>query len=695
MTVQYSIQKMVSDGTLSTIVLGIQYLQRNDIYMRIAGEETPQSGAPSGYTWSFIDNTTIKILPVVPSGVEVVVYRRTDIDEMYNIYSQNAQFDEATIDENNQQLLYIAQEYLEQGLPGAGVDSLEYVNTVAGINYYRFKLTDGSYTPIFGVPDGTVELRENLLDSPLRMQGARFALRDVYSARDFSAIVGDGLTNDTVALQAAIDSVPSGGSFGFIGGKFLFDKLILSKPVVLFGDAELEHNGFRIKSSRVTSLLSGRQICRDYQSSSRAFQVLAYEDGADYDDIKILFNRFEGFFYSTDMRGREYSAAPSDPTNRVLKNTLIMGCTSIAPPGVPAGHFQHTGVTNAKCIACSTYGGINATSYNFINGNGFLIVQGCYDQDNTYGSLEIENNQITHGVVSCNAFGKQIWIDDSSNITITGNAVTDRILITAQSNDTDNITISGNSCSRISVTKFGTSPTGRHKSVHIAANTTYGEAGSNDVFTDDSVDRVTIENNSLNGEASNAIAMVRSANCDHLVRNNRSRTARPLTISGAVGRVIAYGNDNMTVSGASDSRHISNMMVPSTAYLDLPGKYLHGTKYTGNIAPGGTAAISLPIPDSGSLAFRGVGLLVMIRDANVNNISSYRIDGLYKVVGASTALTFGSAFSSQGVDAATVTVANNASTSDSINIVVSNTSGAKTFQVTVLPEVSSRLGTEE
>lgn len=166
MTVQYSIQKMVSDGTLSTIALGIQYLQRNDIYMRIAGEETPQSGAPSGYTWSFIDNTTVKILPNVPSGIEVIVYRRTDVNAMYNIYSQNAQFDESTIDENNQQLLYIAQEYLEQGVPGAGVDSLEYVNTESGINYYRFRLTDGAYTPVFGVPDGTVALRAELV-SPL------------------------------------------------------------------------------------------------------------------------------------------------------------------------------------------------------------------------------------------------------------------------------------------------------------------------------------------------------------------------------------------------------------------------------------------------------------------------------------------------------------------------------------------------
>lgn len=155
MAIQYSIQKMVSDGTLSTIALGIKYLQRNDIYMRVAGEETPQSGAPSGYTWSFLDNTTLKILPVVPNGVAVVVYRRTDVDAMYNIYSQNAQFDEATIDENNQQLLYIAQEYLEQGLPGTGIDTIEYVRDDGSFTYYRLRRTDGSYSEEFAVPSAS------------------------------------------------------------------------------------------------------------------------------------------------------------------------------------------------------------------------------------------------------------------------------------------------------------------------------------------------------------------------------------------------------------------------------------------------------------------------------------------------------------------------------------------------------------
>ena len=222
MTTEYSIQKMVSDGTLSTIALGIQYLQRNDIYMRIAGEETPQSGAPSGYTWYFVDNTTLKILPVVPNGVEVVVYRRTDVDAMYNIYSQNAQFDEATIDENNQQLLYIAQEYLEQGIPGAGVDTIEFLRDDGTNTYYRIKRTDGSYSNEFSVPSaGSVtkivarealrrsyaEAGYNLVDGSFEVGGTLVNANDVLlheaSGKAFSGPAGD----------VAADTDPASGGF--------------------------------------------------------------------------------------------------------------------------------------------------------------------------------------------------------------------------------------------------------------------------------------------------------------------------------------------------------------------------------------------------------------------------------------------------------------------------------------------------
>lgn len=229
MAVQYSIQKMVSDGTLSTIALGIQYLQRNDIYIRIAGEETPQSGAPSGYTWSFINNTTLKILPVVPNGVEVVVYRRTDIDAMYNIYSQNAQFDEATIDENNQQLLYIAQEYLEQGIPGAGVDTLEFVRDDGTYTYYRIKRTDGSYSDEFAVPSAGsatkifarealrrsyAEAGYNLVDGSFEAGGTLVNSNDVL----LQELTGKGFTGPAGTVAASTN--PASG--GFVDRSYTF-----------------------------------------------------------------------------------------------------------------------------------------------------------------------------------------------------------------------------------------------------------------------------------------------------------------------------------------------------------------------------------------------------------------------------------------------------------------------------------------
>ena len=238
MAIQYSIQKMVSDGTLSTIALGIQYLQRNDIYIRIAGEETPQSGASNGYTWSFINNTTLKILPVVPNGVEVVVHRRTDVDAMYNIYSQNAQFDEATIDENNQQLLYIAQEYLEQGLPGAGVDTLEYVRDDGSFTYYRMRRTDGSYSEEFPVPSASsstkvltrealrrsyAEAGYNLVDGSFEVGGTLVNANDVL----LHEATGKGFTGPAGHVSAGAD--PTSGGFVDRSGVLLREVVVVNE----------------------------------------------------------------------------------------------------------------------------------------------------------------------------------------------------------------------------------------------------------------------------------------------------------------------------------------------------------------------------------------------------------------------------------------------------------------------------------
>lgn len=211
MAVQYSTQSVVSDGTLSTIVLGIKYVLRANIYLRIDGVETPQTGAPSGYTWSFLDATTIRVIPVLPTGSTVEVYRRTDTTGMYNVFSQNAQFDEGTIDENNTQLLYIAQEYLEQDLTGVGIASLEYVRSEPGYEIYRFQRSDGTYFPEFPVPTDTAALEAHKINPDQHnitgVTGLGAALSALYTSDTALGSRIDTVTADIAVAELRIDAL--------------------------------------------------------------------------------------------------------------------------------------------------------------------------------------------------------------------------------------------------------------------------------------------------------------------------------------------------------------------------------------------------------------------------------------------------------------------------------------------------------
>lgn len=543
-----------------------------------------------------------------------------------------------------------------------------------------------------------VKYKSKLIGATYRLLGDK--LLELNSVSDFGAIPTLE-TDSTNSIQAAIDATPSGGTLGFYGGPYRFGTVTVDKPITLVGDADLQFECIRIKTSKFRSFLTGTLTAARYDSACRAFQILAYEDGKEYEDIKVHGARFEGFFYNTDFRGRSYDASESDPANRVVRDTSIMGCTSVQPKdGKDRGHFQHVGVTNAKCIGNSTYGGKNATSYNFINGNGSLVVMGNYDHDNEYGSLEIENNKISYGVVTGNIFHKQLWVDDTSNINVTGNTCTDRIYITAQSNNSENVSVVGNNVPRIYVSKFGQSPTGRHRNLTIRGNHVTGKDVPNCIFLDDSVDSASIEGNDCYGVSGvKGIAITRHADANHTVRHNNLHGTN-LLFSGSGGKVYSYDNfdvgvDESPVADRTDAVHIDNLLRVNDEYLDLPGKYLYKSKYTRDITQGGSTTIELPITTSGTLAFRGISLWVLIRNTSTGNLSSYRVDGRHAVSGASVTVSFGEKYGVLGVNTGDVTVSNDSSTANLIRIKVSNGHVSQTMQVTVVPEVTSRLGTEE
>ncbi|MGR1096922.1 hypothetical protein ACTZLQ_10580 [Escherichia coli] len=122
---------------------------------------------------------------------------------------------------------------------------------------------------------------------------------------------------------------------------------------------------------------------------------------------------------------------------------------------------------------------------------------------------------------------------------------------------------------------------------------------------------------------------------------------------------------------------------------------MHGTKYAGQLIPGGNTVISLSVPDVKNLVFRGISLWVLIRDPANNNMSSYRIDGFFRVVGSSVSISFGAPYSVLGVDSGFVTVVNQASTTTAIMLSITNTHETKNLQVTMLPAVTSRFGLDD
>lgn len=105
----YSIQTATSDGTLNTLDLTFKYMDKSHVHVYV--DDILVDG--SSYTYTWLTDTRIKLVPTVAQGSVVKLIRKTLTAEMWHIFSQGARFSTTSIDENYTQLLYLAQEYTE------------------------------------------------------------------------------------------------------------------------------------------------------------------------------------------------------------------------------------------------------------------------------------------------------------------------------------------------------------------------------------------------------------------------------------------------------------------------------------------------------------------------------------------------------------------------------------------------------
>lgn len=129
--VQYSVQREQSDGSLNRISVRVPYFSKDDIHVYVDDVEINSSVTEeSKYTWRW-DGDYISITPNVDTGSEVLVRRITPINEAIHIFDGRSEFDDQSMDENFQQLIYIAQEYSE----GSGIKDV-----FSDINMHGYKI---------------------------------------------------------------------------------------------------------------------------------------------------------------------------------------------------------------------------------------------------------------------------------------------------------------------------------------------------------------------------------------------------------------------------------------------------------------------------------------------------------------------------------------------------------------------------
>ena len=194
------------NGSNKLFSITFPYLDTSDIDVYLNG--TLQTITTQYF---FANATTVEFVAAPANGATVKLDRSTDDTNLQATFFPGSSIKAVDLNENFDQALYIAQETANNvanavaGLIPDGTITNAKVNATAGIDATKLSFTQAGT----GATARTVDSK----------------LKDVVSVKDFGA-VGDGTTNDTAAIQAAINSLPTNGGTVFIpAGTYLVGTL--------------------------------------------------------------------------------------------------------------------------------------------------------------------------------------------------------------------------------------------------------------------------------------------------------------------------------------------------------------------------------------------------------------------------------------------------------------------------------------
>jgi hypothetical protein len=252
-------------------------------------------------------------------------------------------------------------------------------------------------------------------------------LREVVSILDFGA-TANGVANDAPALVLAIGSgnrrviLPAGRTYRFDGTTTITQDnveivadgatIILGNGVIVGGDCIRLH-GSSIK------IIGGFW---DAAVRTVAFAVNRFGT-TQPDGIDLIGCRFRNFFYALFATGDEGA------TTRA-RNITVRDCRSLAPAGQNASHFACTYVDGVTYADNQVEGGRNAGAYGIVGCRRVSVTgnreSGVVDTDQIVeAGIQIEGISGIGGdsfcVVSGNSCEHDIWVSDSTDVTVSGN----------------------------------------------------------------------------------------------------------------------------------------------------------------------------------------------------------------------------------------------------------------------------------